>query len=326
MKLLSETGAARGEGGDGPVLSLVLPCLNEGSHIAASLAALATVLDGLGLAYELVVVDDGSSDDTWAVLRKVAAERSSLRAFRLSRRFGKELALAAGLERARGQAVLVMDADLQHPPALIPEMVRAWREEGYEVVEAHKVRRGAEPMVARLGARVFYPLFRSLSGFDLEGASDFKLIDRRVLEAWAEMGERNVFFRGMSAWLGFRRKQLPFEVAPRAGGTSGWSPWRLLRLAVTGVTSFSSAPIHLITAMGLVFFFFSVLLGLHTLYNWRYGGAATGFTTVIVLVLMVGSLILLALGVIGLYIARIYDEVKGRPRYVIREETPGANR
>ena len=276
--------------------------------------------------YELVVVDDGSSDDTWAVLQKVAAERSSLRAFRLSRRFGKELALAAGLEHARGAAVIVMDADLQHPPGLIPAMVRAWREEHYDVVEAVKTRRGEEPLFARVGAWLFYPLFRRLSGFDLEGASDFKLIDRRVLEAWARMGERNVFFRGMSAWLGFRRKELPFEVAPRAGGSSSWSPFRLLRLALNGITAFSSAPIHVITLMGCLFLVFAVLLGLHTLYNKLYGGAETGFTTVIVLVLMVGSLILIGLGVIGLYVARIYDEVKGRPRYVIREQSEASPR
>lgn len=303
-----------------PELSVVLPCLNEGSHLARSLETLAGVLAGLGLAYELVVIDDGSSDDTWAVLTRYAQAHPELRAFRLSRRFGKELALAAGLEHARGQAVLVMDADLQHPPSLIPAMLRAWREEHFDVVEAVKVRRGEEPPLARLGARLFYPLFRRLSGFDLEGASDFKLIDRRVLDAWAAMGERNVFFRGMSAWLGFRRKQLEFEVAPRAGGSSSWSAWRLLRLALNGITAFSSAPIHLITAMGLVFLAFAVLLGLHTLYGKLVGHSATGFTTVIVLVLMVGSLILIALGVIGLYVARIYDEVKGRPRYVIQGE------
>jgi glycosyltransferase involved in cell wall biosynthesis len=242
---------------------------------------------------------------------------------RLSRRFGKELALTAGLERARGEGVLVMDADLQHPPALIPEMVRAWREERYDVVEAVKTRRGAEPVLARLGARLFYPLFRRLTGFDLEGASDFKLLDRRVLEAWSGMGERNVFFRGMSAWLGFRRKTVPFEVAPRAGGRSGWTPWRLLRLGVNGVTAFSTAPIHVITLVGLVFLAFAFGLGVQTLYNKLSGAAETGFTTVIVLVLMVGSLILISLGVIGLYVARIYEEVKGRPRYVVREELGG---
>lgn len=303
-----------------PELSVVLPCLNEGAHLARTLGTLTEVLEGLRLGYELVLVDDGSSDDTWAVLVREARARPNLTAVRLSRRFGKEQALVAGLERARGAGVLVMDADLQHPPSLIPAMVRAWREEHYEVVEAVKTRRGAEPLVARLGARLFYPLFRRLSGFDLEGASDFKLLDRRVLAAWGAMGERNVFFRGMSAWLGFRRQRIEFEVAPRAAGASGWSPLRLVRLAVNGITAFSTAPIHLITALGCLFLCFSIGLGLQTLYNKLYGGAETGFTTVIVLVLMVGSLILISLGVIGLYIARIYDEVKARPRYVVRDE------
>ena len=303
-----------------PELSLVLPCLNEGAHLAATLATLASALEALGLAHEIVVVDDGSSDDTWQVLEREARARPHLVAVRLSRRFGKEQALVAGLERARGAGVLVMDADLQHPPALIPAMVRAWREEHYDVVEAVKTRRGEEPFLATLGARLFYPLFRRLSGFDLEGASDFKLLDRRVLEAWSAMGERNVFFRGMSAWLGFRRKRLEFEVAPRTGGSSGWSPLRLVRLAVNGITAFSTAPIHLITALGCLFLLFALGLGVQTLYNKLHGTAETGFTTVIVLVLMVGSLILISLGVIGLYIARIYEEVKGRPRYVVRAE------
>jgi glycosyltransferase involved in cell wall biosynthesis len=306
-----------------PELSVVIPCLNEGSHLAGSLERIAGVLDGLGLSWELLVVDDGSSDDTWSVLCAEARRRPNLRALRLSRRFGKELALCAGLERARGAGVLVMDADLQHPPALIPELVRGWREEGFELVEALKVDRGREGFLTRLGARGFYGLQRRLSGIDLRGASDFKLLDRKVLAAWAEMGERNVFFRGMSAWLGFRRKQVPFTVEPRAGGRSGWSPVRLLRLALTGLTAFSSLPIQVIPLIGVVFLAFAVLLGVQTLYNKLTGAAETGFTTVIVLVLMVGSLILLALGVIGLYISRIYEEVKGRPRYVVSEELAG---
>jgi glycosyltransferase involved in cell wall biosynthesis len=306
-----------------PTLSVVLPCLNEGTHLARSLASIGQVLDGLGVTYELVVVDDGSTDDTWAVLRAFAAEHPRLHALRLSRRFGKELALTAGLERARGAAVLVMDADLQHPPELIPDMIRAWRDEGFEVVEARKGRRGDEPVLARLGARLFYPLFRRLAGIDLAGASDFKLLDRKVLDAWARMGERNVFFRGMSAWLGFRRKELAFEVAPRAGGRSGWSLWRLLRLAVHGITAYSTAPLHVITAMGFVFLAFAGVLGVQTLYNKLYGHAETGFTTVIVLVLIVGSMIMMGLGVIGLYVSRIYEEVKGRPRTVVAEDIGG---
>jgi glycosyltransferase involved in cell wall biosynthesis len=298
------------------LVSVVIPVFNAERYLAETLASVSAQTYRT---IEVVVVDDGSTDDTWGVLTRAAAVRPELVALRLSRRFGKEQALAAGLEHARGAAVLVMDGDLQHPPELIPEMVRAWREEGFEVVEGVKVRRGAEPLVARLGARLFYPLFKRLSGFDLEGASDFKLVDRRVLAAWAEMPEHNLFFRGMSAWLGFRRKAVPFAVAPRAGGSSSWSPLRLLRLALNGITAFSSAPIHVITFVGMVFGAFAVLLGLHTLYNKFFGSAETGFTTVIVLVLLVGSLVLLGLGVIGLYVSRIYEEVKGRPRYVVRD-------
>jgi hypothetical protein len=239
----------------------VLPCLNEGSHLARSLATLSGVLAALALEYEIVVIDDGSSDDTWEVLVRARAADAHLRAFRLSRRFGKELALAAGLERARGAAVLVMDADLQHPPALIPAMVRAWRDERYDVVEASRSRRGEEPLLARLGATLFYPAFRRLSGFDLEGASDFKLVDRRVLDAWAQMGERNVFFRGMSPGSASAQGAAVRGRAPRAGGSSGWSPWRLLRLAVNGITAFSSAPLHSVTAMGFLFLVFAVGLG-----------------------------------------------------------------
>jgi glycosyltransferase involved in cell wall biosynthesis len=213
-----------------------------------------------------------------------------------------------------------MDGDLQHPPRLIPEMVRCSDEEGFDIVEGVKGRRGEESTSYRTQAGVYHFLLRALSGIDLRGASDFKLMDRKVLDAWNRMPERSVFFRGMSAWLGFRRKELPFEVAPRVGGSSGWSPVRLLRLGVTGITSFSTIPIHLITLLGLVFLAFAGVLGLQTLYNKYIGQAETGFTTVIVLMLLIGSLILIGLGVIGLYVARIYDEVKGRPRYVVRDE------
>jgi len=305
---------------DAPELSCVLPCLNEAEHLAESLDVIARSIEAAGVSYELIVIDDGSDDGTWEVLEKERGTRPELRAVRLSRRFGKELALCAGVERARGRAILVMDADLQHPPALIPSMVAAWRDGGYEVVQAQKSDRGSEGALSAVGSRVFYGLMRRLSGFDLHGASDFQLLDRRVVDAWGQMNERNVFFRGMSAWLGFRRKEIPFDVAERAGGASRWSALGLARLAVTGITGFSSTPIHVLTMTGALFFVFSIVLGIQTLYNWRSGQAEQGFTTVIVLVLLVGSLILMGLGVIGLYISRIYDEVKGRPRYVIAGE------
>ena len=307
-----------------PTLTVVLPCLNEGAHIADSLQTIAGVLDEAGIDHELLVVDDGSTDETWRRVGELAAERSSVRGIRLSRRFGKEHALCAGLEASRGRAVLVMDADLQHPPSLIPEMVAAWRE-GYEVVEGVKTDRGGEPAISGLQARAFYALLRRVSGIDLAGASDFKLMDRKVLEAWSRMPERGLFFRGMSAWLGFRRKELPFAVEARAGGSTAWSTRGLIRLGVTGITAFSSLPLQGITLMGILFLVFGALLGAQTLYNWISGEAVTGFTTVILLQLAVGSMLMIGLGVIGTYLSRIYDEVKGRPRYVVAERVGTEN-
>jgi glycosyltransferase involved in cell wall biosynthesis len=303
-------------------ISIVLPCLNEASHIAASVEAIARALGECEVEHEFVLVDDGSTDGTWQVFESLAAASPRIRALRLSRRFGKEHALCAGLEVALGDAVLVMDADLQHPPGLLPQMIRAWREEGFEVVEAVKEDRGEETWLARAEAGFFYGVLRRLSGFDLAGASDFKLLDRRVVEAWRSMPERNLFFRGMSAWLGFRRREIPFRVAPRAGGRSRWTTRGLVRLALTGITSFSSVPIHLVTAMGVVFLFFAIVLGVQTLYNKLEHQAASGFTTVILLVLIVGSFLMIGLGIIGLYVSRIYDEVKARPRYVVSDRLP----
>jgi len=300
-------------------LSVVIPLLNEESHIEQTLETIRRELIGLEGDYELILIDDGSSDGTWAILRALAERFGDLRAIRLSRRFGKELALCAGLEHARGEAVVVMDGDLQHPPRLIPEMVRLWEEEGFEVVEGVKRFRGEGSRSYHAQAGFFYFLLRSLSGIDLSGASDFKLMDRKVLDAWRRMGERNVFFKGMSAWLGFRRKRLFFDVEPRVGGKSAWSSLGLLRLAINGITSFSSLPVHIITLMGAVFLCFALLLGIQSLAMWFSGEALTGFTTVNLLLLIIGSMLMIGLGIIGEYIAKIYDEVKGRPRYVIAE-------
>ncbi len=301
-----------------PDLSVVIPCHNEGSHLDETLGTIRGVMDGLERPYELVIIDDGSTDETWRVLQQHAHD--GLHALKLSRCFGKEVALCAGLERARGRAVIVMDGDLQHPPALIPDMVRAWSDEGYLVVEGVKADRSPDGTVVRVRAGAFHWMLRRLSGLDLRGASDFKLLDRRALNAWMEMRERNVFFRGMSAWIGFRRKELPFSVHERAGGRTAWTTRALFRLALTGITSFSSLPLQIITWMGACFFGFSILLGMYAVFRKLTGGAVTGFTTVIVLQLFIGSMVMIGLGILGIYISRIYDEVKGRPRYVIADE------
>lgn len=300
-------------------LSVVMPVYREASHIGSVLAAVCEALAEADISFELVLIDDGSPDETWLVLSEQAKTFPMLRAARLSRNFGKELALCAGLEMARGDAVVVMDSDGQHPPSLLPEMIRAWREMDVDIVEATKITRGKETFFSKITAGLFYLIWNKLSGFELKGASDYKLLNRRAVNAYLQMGERNVFFRGMTAWLGFSRAQIPFEVVGRVGGQSGWSMLRLLGLALNGITAFSAVPLQIITFAGIFFLIFAAALGAQALLVMLRGNAVSGFTTVILLLLIIGSLLMISLGIIGEYLARIYEEVKGRPRYVVAQ-------
>jgi len=300
-------------------ISVVVPVYREAAYLPEVLDRTRKELDALDEAWEIIFVDDGSPDETWSAIVGESGRIPQLRALRLSRNFGKEAALCAGLEAARGEAVIVMDGDGQHPPELLGEMVRVWRGTDADIVEGRKVRHRRESLPARCGHRAFYWMMRKLSGFDLTGASDFKLMNRRVVEAWMKLGERNLFFRGMIAWLGFRREQIPFEVPRRAGGRTRWSLGRLLSLGGTGLTAFSSLPLRFASLLGCVFFLFAVAFGVYALVLKLTGHAVTGFTTVILLQLIIGSFLMLLLGIIGEYVARIYEEVKGRPRYVVSE-------
>lgn len=301
------------------LISIVIPLYNEGSHLSALVSDLKTALQQTGCPFELILVDDGSLDDTWERIKDETRTLPNLRAVRLSRNFGKELALCAGLERARGGAVVVMDGDGQHPPSLLPVMLEKWRASRADIVQAVKTRRGRESLTSKLGAFLFYLILNKLSGFELKGASDFKLMNRKATDTWLAMRERNVFFRGMTAWMGFTTVQIPFEVVARRGGKSGWSYLRRAKLALIGITTFSSFPLHLVTFAGAIFFVFAVGLGIQTLYLKLAGEAFTGFATVILLELIIGSLLMISLGIIGEYLARIYEEVKGRPRYIVME-------
>lgn len=302
-----------------PFLSVVMPVFREGANLPGILAAVRSSLDECNLSYELVLIDDGSPDDTWRVITAEATTCPAVRALRLSRNFGKESALCAGLEHARGDAVIVMDADGQHPPSLLPEMVRMWQTSAADIVEAVKRKRGRESLSSKLGAFLFYLILNKLSGFHFKGASDFKLMNRKAVNAWLEMHERNMFFRGMTVWMGFTTVQIPFEVVPRSAGQSAWSVLKRLKLALVGITAFSSFPLHLVTFAGVVFLGLSVLLGVQTLYLKLAGRAVSGFATVILLELIIGSFLMISLGIIGEYLARIYEEVKGRPRYIVTE-------
>lgn len=311
--------------GRSPLISVVIPLYKEGPNLRPFLSEVTTALAKTGCPFELVLVDDGSPDETWKIISEEAEMLPALRGLRLSRNFGKELALCAGLERARGDLVVVMDGDGQHPPALLPDMVRLWQTTGADIVEAVKINRGQESLSGKLGALLFYVILNKLAGVNLKGASDFKLMNRRAVDAWLQMEERNVFFRGMTAWLGFTRAQIPFEVHGRVGGQTKWSFLRRFELALTGISAFSSLPLQFVTVVGVLFLIFSAIFGVYTLVLQVAGKSVSGFATVILLLLIIGSLLMISLGIIGQYLARIYEEVKHRPRYVIASSTESSS-
>jgi polyisoprenyl-phosphate glycosyltransferase len=302
------------------MISVVAPIFNEGAGVDRFVGRLTEVLTAAGLSYELVLVDDGSTDDSWDRVAAQAVLHAPVRGLKLSRNFGKESAVLAGLEHAAGDAVVVIDSDLQHPPEAIPEMVRRWRE-GAHVVEAVKRNRTGQGLVGRLGGRAFNKAFTGLTRVDLIDATDFRLLGRPALEALLRLPEHSSFFRGTSSWIGFRRSTIEVDIDERAGGRSRWTFGSLFRLAVNGLTSFTSAPLHLVTMVGLAFAGFAVLLGAQTLIRWLGGDSVAGFPTVILLLLVMGTFLLLGLGVIGEYLARIHEEVRGRPRYLVQERS-----
>lgn len=302
-------------------VSVVIPVWNEAQHLHQTLKTIAQFIRQSTKSFELIIVDDGSTDETWAELMAVCFEIPQVEGIRLSRNFGKERALCAGLEHAKGQAVIIMDGDLQHPPELIPQMIDYWRSNTAKIVECVKKRRGKESFGYGMGAKLFYWLIQKLTRYDLHGASDYKLLDRQVVEAWSIMPERITFFRGMTAWLGFSRVQIEFDVAPRIEGTTSWKFTTLVRLALHAVVTFTSWPLSFVSIIGMMFFVGSVILGIQTLYMKLMGVAVTGFTTVILLLLSMNSMIMLGIGILGEYIAAIYDEVKGRPRYIVSQKT-----
>ena len=298
------------------MLSVILPSYNEEKMIAVATKRMAGVLGGAGIDYELLFVDDGSKDGTWQEIQRCAQEDPHVVGVHFSRNFGKESAMFAGLETAKGDCVVVIDCDLQHPPEKIVEMYRLW-EEGYEVVEGIKEDRGEESGLHRLAANSFYGIISRATGMDMASSSDFKLLDRKVVDTLNRLPERNVFFRALSFWVGYKKAEVSYRVQERTEGESKWSTKSLIKYAITNITSFSSVPLHMVTVMGIVTLIVAVVFGVISLVQKIMGIAQPGFTTVILLLLLIGSFLMISLGIIGYYLARIYDEIKGRPRYII---------
>lgn len=302
-----------------PELSIVLPMYNERQGIET---AIQTIRERLGDAVaagnlEILCVDDGSRDGTAEHVKSLEVAQPVVRLIELSRNFGKEAAIAAGLAHARGRAVVVMDADLQHPPEIIVSMLRYWRE-GYEIVHARKRARAKESVVYRSLAYAFNALMGGASGVRFQGASDFKLLDRRVVQVLLLLPERERFFRGLVSWLGFRSTEVEFDVAERHAGETKWSTRQLIRYSLRNLLAFSSFPLKAVAAVGFGTVVFTALLSAWTLYRYLRGDALSGFTTVILLQLVLGSLLLTGVGIIALYVAQMFQELKGRPTFVVR--------
>lgn len=301
------------------MIQIIMPVFNEEDGVLESVRTVHATAAAASIEHGFLLVDDGSRDRTWEKLNELADEIPQVTLLRFSRNFGKEAALSAALEHADADAVVVMDADLQHPPELIPEMVRLWREEGYDVVDGVKTSRGQESALHRACATLYYRIFSRASGGKTDQLSDYKLMDRRAVEAWRKLGERNPFFRGMSAWVGFRHCSVPFEVAPRRTGDSKWPLRSLVRLAANSVTAYTSAPLLLPLIPGGASLLLFLVLGLRALcllLAGRAPGAAAGLA---LLALFLGGWILISLGILGLYLGKIYEEAKKRPRYLISQ-------
>jgi len=302
-----------------PLISVVVPAHNEAPGIAHATEVIGGVLDGCDVRWEIVVVDDGSRDSTFERVRELSRSEPRIKGVRFSRNFGKESALLAGLNYAAGDAVITIDADLQHPPSLIPQMIERWRG-GAKVVDAVKRSRDTDGLLTRLRARLFNTLISKLGGVQLENSSDFKLLDRVVVDTIARMlPERRRFYRGLADWVGYQRVSLPFDVAERETGQGKWSLWKLVELALTALVSFTSAPLRIVTVLGFLTLAFGFVVGAEALIGWARGFAISGFTTTIATLLIIGSAIMISLGIIGEYIAKIYDEIKARPAYLVED-------
>ena len=305
------------------MLSVVIPAYNEEENILAAAKEITAVLKACRIENEIIFVNDGSKDGTWQMICKASEKLENVRGISFSRNFGKEAAILAGLSESTGACCAVMDCDLQHPAQKLPEMYRLWQQ-GYEVIEGVKSSRGKEGFLYKLAAKVFYKMLSGSVKIDMMHASDFKLLDRKAVDAILQMPEHYSFFRALSAWVGFETATVYFDVAERNAGKTKWSKKGLVKYAVSNITSFSSAPMHLITVLGVIILIFSIVFGLIALIQKLSGSALGGFTTVIIMLGFIGSIIMISLGIIGYYLSKIYEELKGRPRYIISKKTEDA--
>ncbi|MEZ0606921.1 glycosyltransferase family 2 protein [Fibrella sp. WM1] len=311
------------------LISLVVPAYNEQENLPVLVERLRTVMGSLSdpatdrpVAYEILIVDDGSTDRTKAVLRQLSMRYNEVRFISFSRNFGHQVALRAGYEHARGVCAISLDADLQHPPELIPTLVKKWRE-GFDVVYTVRHQDPNLPWTKRFTSRNFYRLLRAASDLELEdGAADFRLLDRKVLNVLKQHQENDLFLRGMISWMGFRQCRIEYEPAARFAGTTKYSFKKMLQLAMMGITSFSTKPLYISVVVGLCMALFSSLFGLEVLYEYFFTNATvSGWTTLVLLVVLIGGVQFIVIGIMGVYLGKTFIEVKRRPPYIVGDSS-----
>ncbi len=301
-----------------PEISVIIPAYNEGEGIERALAAIRQVLEDCSVNWEILVIDDGSRDNTYARVCSFSQRDPRIKGASFSRNFGKEAALLAGLKFSQGRAVIAIDADLQHPPELIPEMIQKWRG-GAKIVHAVKRSRQTDSAAKRLSAWAVNQIISRLGGINIHNSSDYKLLDREIVDILAyQLPERERFFRGLSSWIGFDEEYIDFDVPGRIEAESKWSFWSLVELSITALTSFTSMPLRIVTFLGVATLVLGFAVASDAVWSWYQGQAVSGFATLIITLLLIGSFIMISLGVIGEYIAKIYEEIKARPPYLIK--------
>jgi len=303
-----------------PHLSIILPFYNEAGGVRDLFQRLHPVLHQLDLSYEVICIDDGSTDDTFAGLQHARELDNRIKIVRMARNFGKEAALTCGLHLAQGDAAITIDSDLQHPPEVIPDLVKKWQE-GVQMVYAIRRNRDTDSEARRFFSKAFYIVFEKIADIKMpEGAGDFCLLDRKVIDAVNSLPERNRFMKGLVTWVGFRRDVVPFNVAPRNEGMSNWDFFRLVRFAFDGLSAFSTLPLRIWTWSGAAVSLLAITYGLYlTLRTMLFGTDVPGYASVMVGILLLGGLQLLSLGMIGEYLSRVFTEVKARPIYFVAE-------
>ncbi len=298
-------------------VSVIVPSYNEENIIETTLCEIYRHLSHSEVKSEVIVVDDGSSDQTFERVQDLSKAFQNLKGLRFSRNFGKEAAIMAGLRAAQGEAVITIDADLQHPPAIIPELIAHWRA-GAKIVHALKKQRKSHRPWDQILVAIFNHVLARWGGINIRNSSDFKLLDRSVVDIMVkQLHEHQRFFRGLSEWVGFRQDNVYFDLAPRNVGTSKWSVGMLADFAITGLVSFTSAPLRVVTIVGVMTLVFAIMALGDTLWSWMRGTTPSGFATIETTLLFLGSAIMISLGIMGEYIAKIYDEIKERPNYLI---------